>query len=75
MTSFEPSNEPSPARSSTPSPATPPLLTTPDLRPARRAKNLTLTAAANHLGVWPARIGELELGRQPDEELPTRYRV
>ena len=30
-----------------------------DLRPARRAKNLTLTAAATHLGVWPARIGEL----------------
>ncbi|WP_202969664.1 transposase [Microbacterium sp. CSI-V] len=45
-----------------------------DLRPARRAKNLTLTAAANHLGVWPARVGELELGRRPNDELATRYR-
>ena len=46
-----------------------------DLRPARRAKNLTLTAAANHLGVWPARIGELELGRRPNDELAARYRA
>lgn len=46
-----------------------------DLRPARRAKNLTLTAAAQHLGVWPARIGELELGRRPNEELAIRYRA
>jgi transposase len=46
-----------------------------DLRPARRAKNLTLTAAANHLGVWPARIGELELGRRPNDELADRYRA
>lgn len=45
-----------------------------DLRPARRAKNLTLTAAAQHLGVWPARIGELELGRRPNPELAVRYR-
>jgi len=46
-----------------------------DLRPARRAKNLTLTAAAEHLGVWPSRIGELELGRRPNDELATRYRA
>ncbi|WP_290721216.1 IS110 family transposase [Gordonia sp. UBA7599] len=46
-----------------------------DLRPARHAKNLTLTAAAQHLGVWPARIGELELGRRPNDELATRYRA
>lgn len=46
-----------------------------DLRPARRAKNLTLTTAAQHLGVWPARIGELELGRRPNNELATRYRA
>lgn len=46
-----------------------------DLRPARRAKNLTLTAAAEHLGVWPARIGELELGRRPNDELAARYRA
>jgi len=46
-----------------------------DLRPARRAKNLTLTQAAEHLGVWPARIGELELGRRPNQELAARYRA
>ncbi|HOB05500.1 MAG TPA: IS110 family transposase [Propionibacteriaceae bacterium] len=46
-----------------------------DLRPARRAKNLTLTAAAEHLGVWPARIGELELGRRPNHDLANRYRA
>ena len=46
-----------------------------DLRPARRSKNLTLTAAATHLGVWPARIGELELGRRPNDELADRYRT
>lgn len=45
-----------------------------DLRPARRAKNLTLTAAAAHLGVWPARVSELELGRRPNDELAARYR-
>ncbi|QTV79257.1 IS110 family transposase [Microbacterium sp. NIBRBAC000506063] len=45
-----------------------------DLRSARRAKNLTLTAAALHLGVWPARVGELELGRRPNDDLATRYR-
>ena len=45
-----------------------------DLRPRRHAKNLTLTAAAEHLGVWPARIGELELGRRPNDDLAARYR-
>lgn len=45
-----------------------------DLRPARRAKSLTLTAAAEHLGVWPVRIGELELGRRPNQDLADRYR-
>lgn len=45
-----------------------------DLRPARRAKNLTLTAAAQHLRVWPSRIGELELGRRPNDDLAHRYR-
>ena len=46
-----------------------------DLRPSRRAKNLTLTAAAMHLAVWPARVGELELGRRPNDELANRYRA
>lgn len=45
-----------------------------DLRPARRAKNITLTTAAQHLGVWPARVGELELGQRPNDELAHRYR-
>jgi hypothetical protein len=45
-----------------------------DLRPARRAKNLTLTAAAEHLAVWPPRIGEHELGRRPNDDLANRYR-
>jgi transposase len=43
-----------------------------DLRPARRAKNITLTAVATALDVWPARVGELELGRRRDDD---RYRA
>jgi hypothetical protein len=43
-----------------------------DLRPARRAKTLTL-AAAQHLGVWPSRIGEPELGHRPNDDLTHRY--
>ncbi|MEV6181723.1 transposase [Streptomyces sp. NPDC052015] len=31
-----------------------------DLRPARQAKNITLTAAANHFGVWPAAISNID---------------
>jgi len=46
-----------------------------DLRPARRAKNITLTAVATQLGVWPARVGELELGRRRDDEFANRYRA
>jgi transposase len=45
-----------------------------DLRPARRAKNITLTNAATALGVWPARVGELELGRRRDDDFANRYR-
>lgn len=45
-----------------------------DLRPTRRAKSLALTAVAAHLNVWPARIGELELGRRPNDDLAQRYR-
>ncbi len=33
-----------------------------DLRPLRQHKNITLTTAANHLGVWPTTISELERG-------------
>ena len=46
-----------------------------DLRPARRAKNITLTTAATALNVWPARIGELELGRRRDDGFASTYRA
>ena len=46
-----------------------------DLRPARRAKNITLTAVATALDVWPARVGELELGRRRDDDFADRYRA
>jgi len=45
-----------------------------DPRPARRAKNITLTTMVEHLNVWPARIGELELGGGDDDQLADRYR-
>lgn len=45
-----------------------------DLRPARRAKNLTFTTAATHLNVWPTTISQLELGKRRDDNLATAYR-
>jgi hypothetical protein len=45
-----------------------------DLRPTRRAKNITLTTAATALNVWPARVSELELGRRRDDDFADRYR-
>lgn len=33
-----------------------------DLRPARQAKNITLSTVANHFGVWPTDISRLERG-------------
>lgn len=45
-----------------------------DLRPSRRAKNLTLAAAANDLNVWPATISQLELGQRRDDHLCQAYR-
>jgi transposase len=44
-----------------------------DLRPARRAKNITLTAVATAVDVWPACVGELELGRRRDDDFADRY--
>ena len=44
-----------------------------DLRPARRAKNITMTTVANALRVWPTRVGELELGRRRDDNFADRY--
>ena len=52
------------------------LLTTPvavpgvnDLRPLHQAKNITVTAAANQLGVWLTTINELERGVRRNDEL------
>ncbi|MFE7332289.1 IS110 family transposase [Streptomyces sp. NPDC057565] len=45
-----------------------------DLRPARQAKNITLTAAANHFGVWPAVISNIERGLRRDDAFASTYR-
>ncbi|MFB8399657.1 IS110 family transposase [Streptomyces yangpuensis] len=45
-----------------------------DLRPARQAKNITLTAVANHFGVWPAVISCIERGTRRDDDLANAYR-
>jgi len=58
------------------------LLTTPvalpgveDLRPLRQARNITLTTAANQLGVWPTTISELERGIRRNDDLAQTYRT
>ncbi|OBA99965.1 transposase [Mycolicibacterium fortuitum] len=45
-----------------------------DLRPARQAKNITVTAAANHFGVWPTVISRIERGLQRDDSFAETYR-
>ncbi|MFD5405987.1 IS110 family RNA-guided transposase [Streptomyces griseorubiginosus] len=45
-----------------------------DLRPLRQAKNITLTAAARHFGLWPATISTLERGIRRDDILAHAYR-
>lgn len=45
-----------------------------DLRPLRQTKNPTLTAAANHFGVWPSVISELERGLRRDDTFADDYR-
>lgn len=45
-----------------------------DLRPARQAKNITVTAAANHFGVWPTVISRIERGLQRDDTFAETYR-
>lgn len=45
-----------------------------DLRPARQAKNITVTAAANHFGVWPTLISRIERGLQRDDAFANTYR-
>jgi transposase len=46
-----------------------------DLRPARRAKNITITAAATALGTSPNKISRTEHGTYPDYDLAHRYRA
>lgn len=48
---------------------------TADLRPARQAKNITLTAAAQHFGLWPSAISTLERGLRRDDQLTADYRA
>ncbi|SHU45643.1 transposase IS116/IS110/IS902 family [Mycobacteroides abscessus subsp. abscessus] len=45
-----------------------------DLRLARQAKNITVTAAANHFGIWPTVISRIERGLQRDDALADQYR-
>jgi hypothetical protein len=45
-----------------------------DLRPARQARNITLTAVAEHFGVWPNDISRLERGLKRDDTLAANYR-
>jgi transposase len=46
-----------------------------ELRTARIAAGLTLTAAAEALDTWPIRLSELERGIRPAPELKRRYRL
>lgn len=45
-----------------------------DLRPARLARGLSLQAVADHFGIWPARISDLERGTRRDDTLAHDYR-
>ncbi|MFE3854434.1 IS110 family transposase [Streptomyces griseorubiginosus] len=45
-----------------------------DLRPLRQSKNITLTTAARHLGVWPTRISDVERGTRRLDDLAHAYR-
>jgi transposase len=46
-----------------------------DLRPARQAKNITLTAAAAAMGTYITKLARTELGTYPDYDLADRYRA
>jgi transposase len=46
-----------------------------DLRPARQAKNITVTAAANAFNIGPTIISRIERGLQRNDDLATRYRT
>ncbi|MFE7898760.1 helix-turn-helix domain-containing protein [Streptomyces sp. NPDC057424] len=44
------------------------------LRPLRQTKNITLTAVAQHFGVWPTTISRVERGLRRDDDLAHAYR-
>ena len=46
-----------------------------DLRPARQAKNITLTHVANHFSVWPMVISKIERGTRRDDDFANAYRT
>lgn len=46
-----------------------------DLRPARIAKNITITAAAQALDTYPSKLSRTERGTYPDYDLAERYRT
>jgi transposase len=45
-----------------------------DIRPARQAKNITVTAAAEHFGIGSITISRLERGQHRNHTLATAYR-
>jgi transposase len=45
-----------------------------DLRPLRQARKISLELAAQHFGLWPARISDLERGKRRDDDFATTYR-
>ena len=45
-----------------------------DLRPARQANNLTITAAAKHFGIQSITISRLERGQHRNDTLAAAYR-
>lgn len=51
-----------------------PVLICDDLRPARQAKNITRTAVAHHVGVWPSAISRIERGLQRHDQPAEHYR-
>lgn len=47
---------------------------TDDLRPLRQQRGLSLTAVANHFGVWPNVISTIERGTRRDDDFTNSYR-
>ncbi len=46
-----------------------------ELCPARQSRNITLTAAARHLGVCPGTLSRLERGQSYDDQFANIYRA